>query len=409
MWAPRSWHEVTALVGSAEETSSLDFKAKLGSNQELAKDIAAMTLNGGVLVFGVSEDPATTKASAISKISLKQVEEKIRQVAGTRVAPDPQVDVLTLTENIGDTDGVVVVIVPASAQAPHQANDRYPRRSGTTTTYLEEPEVGRLYERRRDLAARGRSTADLLEGHSPPPSAGGDSGPEAMYVGVGRIQLVVTPLSDAVPHPAAPWLQDSLHRAYHDTVATLVPRLKWEQKPRTLDRLDGWTPRGTTGWLVGASGGDSSVTLSRTTSGAVLLYPAHLSLQATWPLVVAGQGGAGGYRCAYEQDVALAATIFLAFAGHLLSQIDGVGPLGCGIAFQGYDGAVSFKATQGHPGLSPEGMRQATDGRASTSASAPELREHPEEVARRLVDPWLVAFYEFASFWPDLVDPPSSR
>jgi hypothetical protein len=52
MWAQRSWDEVTALVGSAEESSSLDFKGALSNNVEMAKDVAAMTVNGGVLVSG---------------------------------------------------------------------------------------------------------------------------------------------------------------------------------------------------------------------------------------------------------------------------------------------------------------------------------------------------------------------
>jgi hypothetical protein len=140
----------------------------------------------------------------------------------------------------------------------------------------------------------------------------------------------------------------------------------------------------------------------------VLTYPARLSFQATWPLAVEGPGGAGGYRCAHEQDVALAVTISLSFAGQFLSQIDGVGPLGCAVALEGFDGAVSFKATHAQPGLSSSGMRQATNAQQAATASTGELRERAEAVSQRLVDPWLVAFHEFGSFWTDLLEQPAT-
>lgn len=50
MWHPRTWSDIEALKGQAEESSTLDFKKDLGSSSEIAKDLAAMALNGGVLV-----------------------------------------------------------------------------------------------------------------------------------------------------------------------------------------------------------------------------------------------------------------------------------------------------------------------------------------------------------------------
>jgi hypothetical protein len=47
----------------------------------------------------------------------------------------------------------------------------------------------------------------------------------------------------------------------------------------------------------------------------------------------------------------------------------------------------------------------ATNHTGATLSSAPELRDEPENVARQLLDPWLVPFYEFPSLWEELVKP----
>ena len=51
MWRPKTWLELKALEGHAEESRTLDFKREPGSNAEMAKDIAALTVNGGVLIY----------------------------------------------------------------------------------------------------------------------------------------------------------------------------------------------------------------------------------------------------------------------------------------------------------------------------------------------------------------------
>jgi predicted HTH transcriptional regulator len=165
VWAPRSWSGISALIGQAEETANLDFKQELSKNPELAKDVSAMTINGGVLIYGVEEDQLTRIAIAIHKFPLSGVEERIRQTIGSRVAPVPAIEVLPITEKPGDSDGILVIVVPPSSSVPHQANHRYPRRSGTTTDYLEEPEVARLYERRRELSGPSKAVGELLDLH----------------------------------------------------------------------------------------------------------------------------------------------------------------------------------------------------------------------------------------------------
>ena len=61
MWVPRDASEIeeAARSGALEETTSFDAKAELPSskkNADLAVDIAAMSTDGGVLLYGVAED-----------------------------------------------------------------------------------------------------------------------------------------------------------------------------------------------------------------------------------------------------------------------------------------------------------------------------------------------------------------
>ena len=164
-------------------------------------------------------------------------------------------------------------------------------------------------------------------------------------------------------------------------------------RPQELERLGDWVPRGTVGWTTGASGGNGQLLLERTTTGAVLTYPSTLSFQGTWPLPAGTEGrGSDYYFAAHEDTVALALAIDLAFAGAFLSQIDGVGPVLCALQLDGFEGAVSTRATRNRR-IDVSHLPTGTDASANTIASVSELREFTG-VARRLIDPWLVSFYE---------------
>jgi hypothetical protein len=209
IWRPRTWDEVEALKGQAQESQALDFKRQIGTNPEIAKDIAAMTVNGGVLIYGVDEDKETLLATEITPFSLKGVEEKLHQVAGSRVSPTPDFEVVSIADPADKTIGVVVVVVPASSQAPHQWEERYPVRRGTTTEYLAEPEVERLYRQRQRLSGSPPTVEDLLGEFrqapgTPLPVDGTD---------VGSFSLVVRTASNDVTHPAGAWQQGALKAA----------------------------------------------------------------------------------------------------------------------------------------------------------------------------------------------------
>jgi predicted HTH transcriptional regulator len=164
VWYPKTWPEVQALIDQAVETSSLDFKRSIAThNEELAKDIAAMTLDGGVLLYGVDEDRKTTLAKEITPVEIGGVEIRLQQVIGSHIRPVPDVATEFIADPDDPTRGVLAVVVPASVAAPHQTAGRYPCRRGTTTSFLEEAEVERLYRQRRAMQGAPLSATELTD------------------------------------------------------------------------------------------------------------------------------------------------------------------------------------------------------------------------------------------------------
>ncbi len=64
MWVPTTEQEILAAIasGDTEETPSFDAKQALpakGKSKDLAKDVAAMSADGGTLLYGIAEDMAS--------------------------------------------------------------------------------------------------------------------------------------------------------------------------------------------------------------------------------------------------------------------------------------------------------------------------------------------------------------
>jgi hypothetical protein len=394
MWRPRTWLDLESLVGVADETANLDFKAGLTtSTKELAKDIAAMTVDGGVLLYGVEEDPTTAVATKLAKVPLSGAEERIRQVISSRIAPAPAIEVYYLPENNGDADGVVVVVVPPSSLGPHMVEGRYPRRDGTTTGLLSEPEVARAYARRAVLAELPRASSDLLDDVAqlpglPPARA------RSVHAGFGQLQCAIRPANSGAVHPSAPWLGPTLAEAGMSLNAAIEERLRVGLQPALARSLVNWRPAGTTGWTAGNAGGTPEELAERETAAGVLVYPARLTFQVTIPLAVGEHKEPLPYLCAYEGRFAAELWAMLAFAGHFFASADGIGPLHVAVLLAGFNGALAYAATQAIPEAFDH-LPQATHGDiAAEVASALELRQTPETLGQRLLDRWLVAFYE---------------
>jgi hypothetical protein len=146
------------VTNTVAEAYDLDFKATLygksdKERRDLAGDVAALANTaGGVIVLGIAEDDQARAASAPG-VPLSDAEDgRIRQIVASQVSPLPTFDVLRAEDPQQPGHGFMLIAVPRSPMGPHAVlvNEalRFPRRNGTTTTYLSEPEVADAYRAR---------------------------------------------------------------------------------------------------------------------------------------------------------------------------------------------------------------------------------------------------------------------
>jgi len=171
-------HRMTVLIGSLEvptdeadlqsliesgalrERNDLDVKTALGAtagaNKELARDLASFAVEGGLYIVGVDEKPVIHRTPQ----PLTGLKERVGHVARDAVHPPLRIDVREILASGNATDGYLVVIIPPSADAPHQADGRYWRRSAGGKVELLHEEVERI---RAVRAIAKRDVSDLLE------------------------------------------------------------------------------------------------------------------------------------------------------------------------------------------------------------------------------------------------------
>jgi hypothetical protein len=151
-------HIADLVTAAVPEAYDLEYKAELygksdKEKRDLAGDIAAMANTaGGLLVLGIAEDDQA-RAAAAPGVALSDEEvRRIHLIAAAQVAPSPTFDVLQIENPKQSGHGFMLIAVPRSPMGPHAVlvNEglRFPRRSGTTTIYLSEPEVASAYRAR---------------------------------------------------------------------------------------------------------------------------------------------------------------------------------------------------------------------------------------------------------------------
>ena len=118
---------------------------------ELAKDLASLTVDGGVLVIGVA-DKATDAADVQGTTDdIEALKDRISSVAGqTRVQPNMHV---VFGDPLPNPDGsgryALLVAVPQSPAAPHMVDSKYWGRSAVGKRPLIDTEVAQLFAQRR--------------------------------------------------------------------------------------------------------------------------------------------------------------------------------------------------------------------------------------------------------------------
>jgi hypothetical protein len=155
MWQPKTENDIIYAVqsGSLEESAIFDAKEELPSkNQEIAKDIAAMANDGGVIIYGIGEDEHG-RVTKLTPIPLAGQAEKIDAVVRSSIAESPVIHISSVQTKENPEVGYLIVHIPPSERAPHmvvvKGDHRFYGRTATGNYPLPEGEVARLYARRQ--------------------------------------------------------------------------------------------------------------------------------------------------------------------------------------------------------------------------------------------------------------------
>src|SRR5215467_9586388 len=146
--------DTDASAGHVYEHHYLELKSAYTSakNDELAGDLLALANDSGLLVVGVARDRTIGRSIGLTPFGLMGFVERVERMARTSLDPPLTVECTTLADAPGPERGIVVIRVPASELAPHQANGRNYGRNDRSTYPLSDAEVEALMRRRTSRA-----------------------------------------------------------------------------------------------------------------------------------------------------------------------------------------------------------------------------------------------------------------
>jgi len=154
-WPPRTEAALDSAAKNRDlvETHVLDVKRELPpksdpANKELARDLASLAIDGGLLIIGVDE----AQNYALTPVPLDGLAERVEQVAGSRIDEPLPLTFIEIESPANPAEGYLLVRVPASPRAPHMVDNRYWGRGDKTKHMLSDAEVERLIARRAGWA-----------------------------------------------------------------------------------------------------------------------------------------------------------------------------------------------------------------------------------------------------------------
>ena len=278
MWDPKTWDDITAAIGTVEEGQHIDLKLgdSLKHPNEVAKDVVAMSVQGGVIAYGIDEEDEV--ATAAPGLAFAGQQNRIHQILSSHIEPPIGVTVRAI-ENAQDSGkGVLVIVVPPSVNAPHYCRGRFPVRRGTTTDVLTEREIADLYQRR---AAISNEQADGSPARFTPPAWFVSN--EVDMTDVGFMQVQVSPVG---PTRLEYRLSNQLHEAARVAEARVASLLG--DAPPIPGSFSTWRPYEARGWSSERRPFKGDWHLSNATCDATLLYAQGFSIQLTLPLLYQG-------------------------------------------------------------------------------------------------------------------------
>ncbi len=371
-WRPTTLQELGEAInnGLIEENHFLDFKRELKSgqsaNRDIARDIAAFAIDGGVILIGVDEGPPVS----VNPIPLKGLAERVEQI-GLMAVTEPVPVAATLLRTANDPElGVLAVEVPASPRAPHMVDGRYYARGDKTNFALSDQEIFRHHQRRvetrSDLIA---DAASILERAAPEHES--------------LLAVVAEPLSSTTD-----FLEDlSAHPDWDNEVRTLVASAVTSRQHsyspslasplRALRRPNG-VALTTSGESVGSGQRTAEVTLNE--SGRIVLISERPSAIRTFPNV---NPQPPDLRVILDDLIVGNVELVVRLTAQVAKKYGYYGSWQIAVVVTGLNGATSIKAVDawGDPGPT---YTEAMYGRA-TEATFIELDTEPDKVTARLV------------------------
>lgn len=382
MWIPKNEAELLTRLQQGDLFESATFDVKREPHKkpfELAKDVAAMANDGGVLLLGVEEAVNDGPVTIKKPFSLDGQAVRLYSITRSWLQEPPTVEIHTITKGDDPAQGYLVVEIPMSLRAPHMVirgedEGRFYGRNGTQNVILTEGEVARLYARRArsEQQAVHRLEALLREV---------DIEPDQHHV---IMSLAIQPLltDDRLLQIPPAQAQELFTTSLGKAVRQRVPQ---DYAPK-LHIASAWKPL-PEGWAQqfhdrpdsqGRRNLDTLLDMEVRSDGGGLLIQ-----------------GRAGERVATEQPISLfefliAGTTlqFLTFFGHLYHQVGYSGPVALGVQLGNLRGAVSrAMLLSGNPARA---LPRDTYTR-STLCLARQLRTEPRHYAARLVWPLLQA------------------
>ncbi|MFG1849572.1 AlbA family DNA-binding domain-containing protein [Micromonospora carbonacea] len=173
MWRPRAWQDIVdaAAGGLLDESRWVDLKRELKpgrpGNNDLAVDIAAMSLEGGLLLYGIVDHES--RAGQVVGVELAGLADRVDQVARMKVHPAAQVRSVEISDPDRPGWGCLLVIVPPSARAPHMVDNVYYGRGDRANHKLSDQEVRQALNTRAQHQHDVAQQLHLLRNEDPVP------------------------------------------------------------------------------------------------------------------------------------------------------------------------------------------------------------------------------------------------
>jgi hypothetical protein len=123
-------------------------KPKREVHEELARDLASLAVRGGYLIFGVEEDKASHDFTVTDLPLPAHLDQTVDQVARDLITPPLLVTPTLLPNPANAGQGMMVIEVAESPDAPHMVGGVYYGRSETGKVKLADDDVERLILRR---------------------------------------------------------------------------------------------------------------------------------------------------------------------------------------------------------------------------------------------------------------------